>query len=81
MYEVYKNSVIVPYEDDAGITNTAYSGERILGTDFFTGEELADLDDVISRRFICDRCGFQPNEKSELIKQNGFMVCWRCLDE
>ena len=80
MYEVYKNDAITTYTDDGGQTNTAYEGELRVGTDFFTGAELATEDEVISRRLICDRCGFQPKEKSELTKQNGFMVCWRCID-
>ena len=79
MHEVYKNDVIVPYEDAGGITNTAHAGETRLGVDFSTGEELADVGTVFSKRFICDRCGY-PTPKSELIKQAGWMVCSRCYD-
>ena len=80
MYEVYKNSIIVPHTDDAGIVNTHYVGQTTLGVDFFTGSELAPVDQVFSRHLVCDRCGYHPKEKSDLIKQNGFLVCWRCID-
>ena len=81
MYEVYKNKVIVPYEDAGGATNTVYEGETTLGTDFFTGAELEETDKVISRRLVCDRCGCPPDDKDELVKQKGWKVCKRCLDE
>lgn len=80
MWEVYKNKLIEAYEDAGGITNTAYDGETTLGADFFTGAELEDTDEVISRRLVCDRCGCPPKHKSELIRQNGFMICARCID-
>ena len=80
MWEVYKNKTIVPYEDAGGVTNTAYSGETTLGEDFFTGAELEDTDAVISRRIVCDRCGCPPKDKNDLIKQNGWKVCSRCID-
>lgn len=80
MWEVYKNKLIETYEDAGGITNTAYDGETTLGTDFFTGEELEDLDEVISRRIVCDRCGCPPKRKTDLIKQNGWMICGSCID-
>ncbi len=80
MYEINKNSVIVPYEDAGGITNTAHAGETTLGTDYITGEELAATDEVLSRRLVCDRCGYPPKTKADLIKQNGWMVCGRCVD-
>ena len=81
MYEVNKNTVKVAYEDAGGITNTAHEGETQLGTDYFDGTELADTDEVLSRRLVCDRCGYPIKKKSELIKQAGWMVCHRCLDE
>ena len=80
MYDVNKNSVIVPVADAAGIINTAYSGQTKLGTDFFTGDQLAETDVVISRRLVCDRCGVPPKSKSDLTKQNGWLVCKECLD-
>lgn len=80
MYETYKNTTIESYEDAAGITNTARQGETQLGADFFTGEELAPTDQVISRRLVCDRCGFSVKSKKNLKKQKGFMVCKDCFD-
>lgn len=80
MWDVYKNKTIVPYEDAGGIINTAYDGETTLGEDFFTGAELEDADEVISRRIVCDRCGCAPKRKSELVKQKGWMICARCID-
>lgn len=80
MYEIYKNDIIVPYEDAGGETNTNRAGETRLGTDYFTGEEQLEVDEFISRRLICDRCGCPPKSKSDLIKQAGFLVCPRCID-
>lgn len=81
MYLIHKNSVKVATADIAGITNTNNVGETNLGTDFFTGEELADTDEVLSIEIVCDRCGRFIKEKSELTKQAGFKVCKRCFDE
>lgn len=81
MYEVYKNTVISGEADAAGITNTAYDGETKLGVDYFDGDELEDTNEVISRRLICDRCGYQIKSKAELSSQDGWKVCWRCKDE
>ncbi len=78
MHEIYKNDVITPYEDAGGVTNTARAGETRLGTDYFTGEELETTDKIISRRYVCDRCGCPPDGK--LTKQAGWMVCGRCID-
>jgi hypothetical protein len=81
MYDVNKNSVIVPTADAAGITNTAYAGQTRLGKDFFTGEELADTNEVLSRRLVCDRCFKPPKTRADLFKQNGYLVCKECLYE
>jgi hypothetical protein len=81
MWEVYKNDTITPYEDAGGVTNTAREGELRLGNDFFTGESLAEENEVLSRRLVCDRCGCPPRDGKTLIKQAGFMLCERCLDD
>ncbi len=74
------DAMVTALPDIAGITNTNRLGETSLGVDFFTGAELAPIGEVISRRFICDRCGY-PTPKAELIKQAGWMVCKRCIDD
>jgi len=80
MYDVNKNSIIVPTADAAGVVNTAYAGQTRLGKDFFTGEELAATDVVLSRRLVCDR-SFRPvKTRSELVKQNGFLILKEELD-
>lgn len=81
MYLTNKNSVITPYEDTGGITNTNRSGERALGTDFYTGEELADLDTTLSRMTVCPRCAEPLKRHEPMIKQGGHRVCCRCADK
>lgn len=81
-WDIYKNVVKVAHEDAAGITNTNGAGERILGTDYFTGAELADEDEVLTRRRICPRCLYPIKYGEPLIKQkSGYHVCSRCADK
>jgi formylmethanofuran dehydrogenase subunit E len=68
--EVRKNTLI---------TDGVYAGERELGVDFFTGEQLADLDAEISHDFVCDRCGFPLKVKPA--KTNGLYLCKKCIDD
>lgn len=81
MYLIHKNSVKVAKADCAGITNTNNVGETNLGTDFFTGAELADTDEILSIELVCSMCGRFVKSKSELTKQAGVMVCRRCKDD
>ena len=81
MWEIYKNDVITTYEDAGGVTNTAHEGENRLGNDYFTDEALAETDEILSRRLVCDRCSRPPKSKSDLIKQSGWLVCPECLDK
>lgn len=81
MYQIYKNSIIAAKPDCGGVTNTTYDGERVLGVDFNTGDELDDLDVVMSRHRVCDRCGRYLKYGERTIKQNGWEVCRGCVDD
>jgi len=73
MREVYKNDVL---------TSGHYTGERRLGTDLFTGAQLADENEVLSTQLVCDRCGCPPRYKHELVKTSaGFWIHPACLDD
>jgi len=61
------------------ITSGVYAGERELGVDFFTGEELGELNEIISHNFVCDRCGFPLKHKPP--KHNGLYLCKKCIDK
>jgi hypothetical protein len=82
-YEVYKNDILPSgtLTDLAGNTRThPYGGETRLGVDLFTGEELAEVNEVISISLTCDRCG-RPTPRKGLKKQGGYLVCKDCYDK
>lgn len=82
-YDVYKNDVIDSgtFTDLAGNTMTRPgAGERRLGTDLFTGAELADEGEVLSVTLVCDVCGIPADSKAHLTKVKGMHKCKECLD-
>lgn len=84
MKTVHKNSLI----SDEKVTDLAGNlvylsnhGERKLGVDFETGEELADLNEIISIGLACNRCGKPIDKKKEIIKRVGNKIyCKDCID-
>ena len=81
MYLIHKNSIKVARADIAGITNQNNVGETNIGKDFFTGEELAPVDTVFSIELVGDRSGKFVKKKSELVKQDGWLIAKRFLDK
>jgi len=69
-YDLYKNSLI-----DTG----PYAGETELGVDFFQGDELLPLDTLISKEFVCARCG-RPVDILICKQTNGY-ICEKCRDQ
>lgn len=83
MKTVHKNSLIPDtYVDLRGDTvNYPNAGERELGVDFETGEELADLDEIISIGLACNLCGKPIDKKKDIIKRVGNKIyCKDCID-
>lgn len=82
--KAWKNSLISDdkYLDLAGnLVYHANHGQRSLGTDFETGEQLGDLDELISSEVFCNLCGKPFKNKKEIVKTVGKKTyCKDCLD-
>ena len=85
MKVVHKNSLVSNEKVTDLAGNLVYlsnHGERVLGTDFNTGEELEELDKVISTSLNCDRCGISFDKKSEIkSKKANKVYCKSCIDQ
>ena len=85
MKTVHKNSLISNEKVTDLAGNSVYlanHGERVLGVDFETAEELADLDEIISIGLACTLCGKPIDKKKEIIKRVGNKIyCKDCTDQ
>lgn len=95
MHEVYKNDSISEdtFTDLAGNTDMSLpdAGELRLGDETYLDEIPYDMDgtqttmpaedEVLSVTLVCDICGIPVEEKKDLTKQRGLMVCKECIDE
>lgn len=85
MKATHKNSLVSNEKVTDLAGNLVYltnHGERELGTDFDTGEELADLNKVISTDVQCNLCGIILDKKDKICKTVGKKVyCKSCLDK
>lgn len=82
--ETWKNSLIKDtYVDLRGVTvDYPNKGQRELGLDFETGEELADLNEIISTSLNCEICGIPFEKKKDICKTVGKKVyCKDCIDQ
>lgn len=85
MKTVHKNSLISndKVTDLAGnLVYLSNHGERRLGLDVFTQEELADLDEIISIGLACNLCGKPIDKKKDIKKRVGNKIyCKDCIDQ
>ena len=85
MKVVHKNSLVSNEKVTDLAGNLVYltnHGERVLGTDFNTGEELEELDKVISTDVVCNLCGIPFDKKKKICKTVGQKVyCKDCIDQ